>query len=128
MKNKSKTKLYITLSITIPLLFFILNDLYLKNKTKKNGIDIIVKFDSVQKLPKRSYYYFSYYIETKKISTCNSGLKELFEFNAISVTPNKFYKAKRSKNDSKMIIVDQNEQVTDTVAILEAGFSIEDIK
>ena len=127
MENKSKTKLFIILAITIPLLLLITNDIYIKNKTKEDGIDIIVKFDSIQKLPKRSYYYFSYYLDGKKITTCNSGLKKLFQFDDINVVPNNFYKAKANSEKPEIINVNQEEQVSETALILKAGFSREDI-
>lgn len=128
MKKKFTPQFYITLLITLVLLFFLLKELYVKNNTKHNGVNIIAKFDSIQRFPKTTLYYFSYFSEGKKISTCNSGLKKLFEFNEITVIPNKFYKAKKNKNDPMIIIVNQEEQVTDTIAILAAGFSLEEIK
>ncbi len=128
MENKSKTKLYITLAITIPLLLLIINDLCVKNETKENGIDIIVKFDSIKKSPKTTNYFFSYYLDGKKISTCNSRLKKLLEFNKINVVQNKFYKAKRNSEKPEIIIVNQEGQVLDTTLILKAGFSKEDIE
>ena len=81
--NKDKKQAYVVFAIFIglPLLIFIIRDLYIKNKTKNEGIEVIAKYDSVQRLPKRSYYYFSYYLKGKKISTCNSGLKKLFIVN-----------------------------------------------
>lgn len=124
---KVKAKFYIIIFIIFTLLYFIIRDINLKNDTINNGQDIIVKFDSVQVLPKRSYYYFSYFSNGKKISTCNSGLKKLFEFNEIKVIPNKFYKAKKSMNDSKMISVNQDEEVVDTTQILNSGFSKQDL-
>jgi hypothetical protein len=127
MKKYSKTKLYITLAIIIPLLCLIFYDIYVKNETKVKGIEIVVKFDSIQKLPKTSYYYFSYYLNGKKISTCNSGLKKLFEFNKINVVPNKFYKAKRNPKNPEIIIVNQELEVLDTIILYKAGFSRKDI-
>ena len=124
---KNKFKFYITAVIIFLVLIFVFRDLYTKYDTRKNGVEIIVKFDSIQKLPKRSYYYFSYYLEKKKISTSNSGLKTLFSFNKIDVVCNKFYYAKRNITNPEVIIVDQTNQVTDTLAILKAGFSREDI-
>jgi hypothetical protein len=109
-------------------LIFIIRDLYIKNTTKNKGIEVIAKYDSVQRLPKRSYYYFSYYLKGKKISTCNSGLKKIFEPNRITVIPNKFYWAKFNPNHPDVINVNQEQEVTDTTLILRAGFSRKDIE
>jgi|LakMenE01Jun11ns_1017448.scaffolds.fasta_scaffold9749763_1 hypothetical protein len=128
--NKDKKQAYVVFAIFIglPLLIFIIRDLYIKNKTKNEGIEVIAKYDSVQRLPKRSYYYFSYYLKGKKISTCNSGLKKLFEPNRITVIPNKFYWAKFNPKHPEVIIVNQDKEVTDTTLILQAGFSQKDIE
>lgn len=113
MTSNSKTKLYIKLIIITSLLSIIFYDFYLKKNTKTKGIEIIVKFDSIQKFPKTSCYYFSYYLNGKKISTCNSGLKGLFEFKKINVVPNKFYKALRNPKNPEIIIVNQEFEVLD---------------
>lgn len=128
MKSNLKTKLYITLIIITSLLCVITYDVYLKKDTTTKGIEIIVKFDSIQKLPKRSYYYFSYYLNGEKISTCNNGLKGLFEFKKINVVPNKFYKALRNPKNPEIIIVNQEFEVLDSLTIYNAGFTNKDLK
>jgi signal peptidase I len=128
MKKKFTVQFYITAILVVVLVVFFFKDLYIKDNTTKEGDNIIVKFDSIQNLPKRSYDYFSYYIEGEKISTCNRGPKDFFKFRDRKLLPNKFYKAKKNKNDPMTIIVNQEEQVTDTLAILAAGFSKNDIK
>ncbi|WP_438966310.1 hypothetical protein [Flavobacterium sp.] len=127
--NKSlKPGIYIVFVILMFLFILTLNDFRVKKQTKQKGIIIITKFDSIQKLPKRSYFYFSYYLNGIKISTCNSGLKKLFEPYKIIVKPNNFYYAKYNTNDPEVIIVEQNLRIIDTTLILNAGFSREDIK
>jgi hypothetical protein len=128
MKKYSKTKLYITLAIIIPLLCLIFFDIYIKNETKVKGIEIIVKHDSVQKLPKRSYYFFSYYLNGEKFSTSNITLKNYYIYQKINVIPNKFYFAKYNSNNPEVIYVNPEKEIKDTTLILKAGFSREDIK
>ena len=128
IKKKFTVQFYITVILVLVLVVFFFKDLYIKDSTMMEGDSIIVRFDSIQNLPKRSYDYFSYYIEGEKISTCNRGPKDFFKFRDRKLLPNKFYKAKKNKNDPMIIIVNQEEQVTDTLAILAAGFSRKHIK
>lgn len=127
-KDKKQAYLVFAIFIGLPLLIFIIRDFYIKNETKNNGIEIIVRHDSIKKFPKTTNYYFSYFFDEKKISTCNSGLKKLFEPNRITVIPNKFYWAKFNPKHPDVIIVDQNKEVTDTTLILQYGFSRQDIE
>jgi hypothetical protein len=129
MESQNKQfKIVYLLIVVLPLLFFILKGEYSNIMTKKKGVSVLVKYDSVLILPKRSYHYFSFYINNKKIITCNSGFYKTFDFNKITIKRNKFYEAKRNQDDPEVIIVNQDKEVTDTTLILQAGFSQKDIE
>lgn len=134
MQENIKKKLYIILFFSSILMFFIFRDIYIKNETKKNGIDIVVKFTKKERKPKTTNFYFTYFINGKKYISANSGInysilnseEETEQINNLKI--NGFYLAKISKEYPNSIKVDPKEQVTVTIAILEAGFSKEDIK
>ena len=128
MENQKKQfKIVYILIIVLPLLFFILKGEYSNIMTKERGVSVLVQYDSVLVLPKRSYHYFSFYMNNKKITTCNSGFYKTFGFNKIIVKQYKFYEAKRNPDDPEIIIVNQDKEVPDTSLILRAGFSRKDI-
>lgn len=125
---------YFTIIFVSILLLIQLRSCLLKNEIKKNGTNIVVKFTLKDDLPKRTYFYFTYFVNGKKITTANSGihysiLNSEAETEIIdSLKINHFYLARYTPKDPDKIIVDATKQVTDTVAILQAGFSKEDIK
>jgi hypothetical protein len=106
----------------------------LNDEIKKNGTNIVVKFTLKDDLPKRTYFYFTYYVNGKKITTANSGIQYSI-LNSDTETEiidnlkiNHFYLAKYVPKDPDKIIVNPSKEVTDTSAILQAGFLKEDIK
>lgn len=103
-----------TIVIISILLILIFIDIYLKKDAKTNGIEIIVKHDSVQKLPKRTYYYFSYYLNREKISTSNISLENYFIYKKMNMIPNKFYYGKYSPKNPEVIFIKQDHIITDT--------------
>ena len=85
-------------------------------------------------MPKRTYFYFTYFVNGKKITTANSSihysiLNSEAETEIIdNLKINHFYLARYVPKDPDKIIVNPLKEVTNTVAILKAGFTKEDIK
>lgn len=116
--------IFVSILSLIQLRSYLLND-----EIKKNGTNIVVKFTLKDDLPKRTYFYFTYFVNGKKITTANSGihysiLNSKAETEIIdNLKINHFYLARYVPKDSDKIIVNPLKQVTDTVVILQAGFS-----
>ena len=134
IQNNSKQNKTLLLIVSIVLLVLIARDFYLKNEVKKFNDFTIVKFTLKKRLPKTTNFYFSYNLNGEKIVTANSGIHYSI-FNSDSETRiidnlkiNCFYLAKYNSKHPDIIIVDPLKQVTDTVDILKAGFSREDIE
>ncbi|WP_193846635.1 hypothetical protein [Flavobacterium hungaricum] len=112
---------------------FAMRDTFIKNEIEKNGKEIIVKFTLKDKQPKITSFYFAYFINGKKISSANSGINysisnsETETRSIDNLKINAFYLAKSISKYPTIIIVNPLKQVTDTIAILKAGFSREEI-
>ncbi|WP_339835847.1 hypothetical protein [uncultured Flavobacterium sp.] len=113
--------------IFISIVFIIVFIFYIKanfkfieiNKNSKIGIG---KFVEYKRYPKTRDYYFDYYNNGKRTRDLIKNPPDGFHKKI-----GKFFEIKYSEKFND-IIVNYEKQVTDTVAILEAGFSIEDIK
>lgn len=102
-------------------------------KIEESHEQIIVKFTSKERSPKITNFYFTYYVDGKKIISANSGINysilnskqqnELIN----NLKLNSFYLADFSKQYPNSIKVNLEKKIKDTVAILNAGFSIEDL-
>ena len=121
------------LIISIILITLITRDFYIKNKVKELNKFTIAKFTLKDDLPKRTNFYFTYFLDRKKITTANSGIKYSI-LNTDAETKiidnlkiNCFYLAKYDPQYPNTIIVNPEAQVTDTAAILKAGFTKEDL-
>jgi len=120
------------LIISIILITLIARDFYIKNEVKELNKFTIAKFTLKDDLPKRTNFYFTYFVNGKKITTANSGIKysilntdaETKIINNLKI--NCFYLAKYDSEYPNTIIVNPEAQVTDNIAILKAGFSKED--
>lgn len=89
------------------------------NKNSKIGIG---KFSEYKRYPKTRDYYFDYYNNGKKTRDLIKNPPDGFHKKL-----GRFFEIKYSEEYND-IIVNFNKEITDTVAILKAGFSIEDIK
>lgn len=124
---------FILLIVILIVLYLCLKDVFVKNEIEENGKEIVVKFTSKVVLPKTTNFYFTYFIDGKKISSANSGInydisnskEETQVINSLKI--NAFYLAKSISKYSKIIIVNPSKQITDTTIILKAGFSREEI-
>jgi hypothetical protein len=135
MKSIRITYKKIFFLIVLAVLFFlIINDLYAKQLLKKSKNEIVVKFTEKTILPKTTKFKFIYFFKGVKKETEKSGIhysilnsvQETNEINNLKI--NCFYIAKITEKYPDMILVCPERKITDTLAILEAGFSKEDIK
>lgn len=125
---------FIILITLIVIIYLCFKDTYIKNEIDNKGKEIVVKFTSKTKLPKTTNFYFTYFIDNKKINSANSGINYSIS-NSESETKdidnlkiNCFYLAKYDPKYPNVIIVNPKVQITDTNAILQAGFTKEDMK
>ena len=113
--------------IFISIVFIIVFIFYIKanfkfieiNKNSKIGIG---KFVEYKRYPKTRDYYFDYYNNGKRTRDLIKNPPDGFHKKI-----GKFFEIKYSEKFND-IIVNYEKQVIDTVAILKAGFSMEDIK
>ncbi len=97
---------------------------YFERELSENGEFTIGKIDSLVVMPKLTNIYVSYYFNKGKFVT-----PERKKNNNISQKDvGKFYELKFLKSNPKIVRTNFSKPVTDTSAILKAGFSIEDIK
>ena len=129
MKNKimdylKKNKIGL---IFISIVFLVISFFYIKVQLKyseinKNGIIGIGKFVEYKRYPKSRDYFFEYYKNGNKIR------------DLIKNPPGAFHKKLGSFFEIKYveeyddIIVNYDKEITDTIAILNAGFSREDLR
>lgn len=125
MKNNfSKRKGYL---IVLGILIVIFLPIYIKARIKhsqieENGNIGVGKFVEYVRHPKSRKYYFEYYKFNEKHKVFITNTPERF-----SKQTGNFYEIKYLDNYDD-IIVNFDKEITDTVAILEAGFSREDIE
>ncbi|NRT13747.1 hypothetical protein HNP99_000072 [Flavobacterium sp. 28A] len=123
IKKKNVIPLLFLLAFFIFLLYGQIRSLRYDNDLKERGVVTIGKIDSIQKFPKRSYLWISYYIRNKKYSSSeNNSYIEITNKNI-----GRFYYVKYLPNSTNIVRGVYSEEVTDTVAILNAGFSREEI-
>lgn len=132
--SKRNLYLYLISSLLILILLVQARSYIIAKRIEVSGEQIIVKFTSQERKPKTTNFYFTYYIDGKKIVTANSGVnfsilnsKEQNEL-IKNLKLSSFYYADFSKEHPNSIKVNIRKTVTDTVAILNAGFSLNDIK
>lgn len=124
MKRETKLVLIVILaSIFLFILYGQLRSCNYDNELSKDGEITIGKLDSIQKFPKRSYIHLSYYIQGKKHSSSESAL----DTDVHDADIGKFYKIKYLMRNPEIVRGIYSQQVIDTVIILKAGFSKEDL-
>lgn len=123
MKKIIKTMLVLGLLFAIFLVAYLRSN-KVEGELKKNGKIAISRIDSIKKLPKWSNIYLSYYINNKKCVSFQNSLNTGISTNDIG----KFYEMKYLPDSPEIVRGIYSKQVTDTVTILKAGFSIADIE
>jgi hypothetical protein len=122
MKNLN-TKIII-ICIILLILFIQLRAYHFEKELSKNGMFSVGRIDSIVVMPKLTNIYISYYSEKTKLIT-----PERKKVNSIDKDDvGKFYEIKYLKASPSIVRTNFLKQITDTTAILKAGFSIEDLK
>ncbi|UOX34213.1 hypothetical protein LXD69_01555 [Flavobacterium sediminilitoris] len=114
---------FIILGFLLVLGYLVFKGYNYKKEINENSKTTIAKFLHYKNFPKTKKYYFKYFVNEKRFVNSYGQTQKGFHKNK-----GKFYSIKYSKNDPNKIIVNFDKEITDTVAILEAGFSIEDIE
>lgn len=109
------------------IVFFIIVPIYINAKLKfskieENGKLGVGKFVEYERKPKTRNYYFEYHKNGIKVRDLVVNLPLGFQNKLGS-----FFEIKYTEKFDD-IIVNYDKEITDTIAILEAGFSIEDLK
>ncbi|MBE8725377.1 hypothetical protein C4F50_10500 [Flavobacterium sp. KB82] len=94
-----------------------------ERKLKKEGEITIGRIDSINRLPKWSIIYVSYYIQNKNYNYHQDDLHTGITKKDIG----KFYEVKYLLSSPEIIRVNYYKQIKDTIAILKAGFPREEI-
>lgn len=120
---KNKISAFIVISIIIVFGCFLAKGYMIKNDIEKNGKITIGKFVLQDNYNKGQTNFFIFYIDGNQYKENGGRAPKGFSENI-----GKFYKIIYSEKYKGHIQALFNEQVTDTVAILKAGFSREDIE
>lgn len=121
MKNL-KTIILIIFIVCL-ILFIQLRAYYFEKELSRNAKFTIGRVDSIIVMPKLTNIYVSYYSEKEKLVTPERKRGKNINQDDIG----KFYELKYLKESPSIVRTNFSKQVTDTVAILKAGFSKEDI-
>ncbi|MDN3672847.1 hypothetical protein QWY99_07260 [Flavobacterium branchiarum] len=124
MKVKTKAILFFGGMFSL-LLFAYIRGYCTDNKLKENGKKTIARLDSIVTPPKwASTVYLTYYIDNKKYTSFESDIEYKTTKNDIG----KFYEMKYLPESPEIVRGNYSKEITDTLAILNAGFSREDIE
>lgn len=116
------------------LIFFMIRNFVIKSNIDESNKFVVAKFVSKERQPKNTNFWFTFFINGKRITTADSGvgysiLNTKAERKAIDdLVVNSFYLAKYSPENPNMIIVNPLKKVIDTTVILDSGFSKKDIE
>ncbi|MBE8725379.1 CHASE3 domain-containing protein [Flavobacterium hungaricum] len=124
MKIKTKGILIFGLMLSIFLVAYI-RSYWADEELRKESEMKIARIDSIFVPPKWSpTIYISYYIGKKKYTSSKSDV----QYKSSKKDIKKFYEFKYLPNHPKIIRLNFSKQITDTTAILKAGFSREEIE
>lgn len=125
MKNAMKIILVLGALLTLFLISYFRSN-WADKELKKNGkttVGRIDSIDSIERLPKWSIIYMSYYVNNKK----NTFSEDDLGTGILTKDIGKFYEV-RYLPDSEIIRGVYSKEITDTTEILKAGFSMEEIE
>lgn len=119
----NKVSKIILVVLVLVVISFIINGYFRKYDIEKKGEITIGKYVSQRNYPKTQTNFFIYYVNGVKYKHNGGRTPRGFSENI-----GKFYKIKYSTKYKGAIEPLLDQEVTDTVAILQAGFTKEDIK
>lgn len=124
IKKKKTVPLLILLGFFIFVLYGQLRSYQYENKLKVAGQMTIGRIDSIVRFPKSSTVFISYIISNKKYNSFESALDKKISGKDVG----KFYEFRYLLDSPEIVRGNYSKEVTDTTAILKAGFSREEIK
>lgn len=95
-----------------------------ENKLKVDGETTIGRIDSIVRFPKSSTVFISYIILNKKYNSFESALDKKISAKDIG----KFYEFRYLLDSPEIVRGNYSKEITDTTAILKAGFSREEME
>ena len=123
--RKTVIKIIVITSVTLLILcfiFFIYEGYVIQNDIKLNGKVSVGKYTLHEKIKKGYNDYFSFNINGVRYESIAGGIKEGTNENI-----GKFYKIRYSDKFKGSLVVFYDKEIIDTTAILNAGFTKEDI-
>lgn len=128
-KFKFDARFFFILTVFSIIIFLCLKDIYIKSIVGRSNDYIIAKFILKEESPKLTGFHFVYHYNNKKVTVTNSGINDanLDKIIIDNLKINSFYLAKFDPRYPHIIIVNPTKHVTDTLKILKAGFSKEDL-
>ncbi|WP_310557555.1 hypothetical protein [Flavobacterium sp.] len=121
---KNLRTIIVIIFIVCLVLFIQLRSYYFERELSKKGELTVGRIDSIVVMPKLTNIYMSYYFEKVKFITPERKTNKYINKNYVG----KFYELKYLKRYPSIVRTNFSKQVTDTTAILKAGFSIEDME
>lgn len=123
IKKKNIIPLLVLIAFFIFVLYGQLKSYQYKNKLKLDGQVTIGRIDSIVRFPKSSTVFISYIISNKNYNSFESALDKKISDKDVG----KFYEFRYLLDSPEIVRGDYSKKITDTTAILKAGFSKEDI-
>ncbi|NRS90057.1 hypothetical protein HNQ02_002992 [Flavobacterium sp. 7E] len=123
IKKKNIIPLLILLAFIIFVLCAQLRSFQYENRLKREGQSAIGRVDSIVRFPKSSAVFISYIISNKKYNSFESALDKKISSEDVG----RFYEFRYLLDSPKIVRGNYFKEITDTVAILNAGFSREEI-
>ena len=120
--NRKREIIIFGITILLLIFFFQYYKFNFEKDILRNGKESVAKVIELNGQSRRKAFDFVFYSKGKLIKS--SGFRENFP----NVKIGKFYKVFHMKDKPEKCFIDLEKQVTDTDSILEAGFSMEDIK
>lgn len=118
-----KTNLAIFFTIFSLILYTTISGKKTYGEIEKLGNTIIVKFSEIEKFPTKNSYFFYFYLNQSKKTVMKKKVP-----NGFFSKKGSFFYAKYLDKYPDLIIIKFEEEVTDSLAIMNAGFSIDDLK
>lgn len=121
---KSKYIFLLAISLlVIVILYSIIYSNNFENFLKKEGVFTYGKVDSLEKFPKTANIHVTYYINGKKYNSFESAYKKPITKNDVG----NFYRINFLETSPKIIRGQYDKKITDTILLLKALFSRDDL-
>lgn len=123
IKKKNIIPLLVLIAFFVFVLYGQLQSYHYENKLKLDGQVTIGRIDSIVRFPKSYTVFISYIILNKNYNSFENALGKKISSKDVG----KFYEFRYLLNSPEIVRGDYFKQITDTTAILKAGFSRKEI-